>query len=177
MTDCIPKAERSVWKQERCILLPIKTDEGHEDSFCSKKPGFAFAYIFQGCPVSNFGIKVANFPMLRAIFISYILAFSQSDVAAFAHLCPLLSKLWWTWPCYMPFPQLFMPPAALLCWHTCLPLDYQEAQHPFWGIWDATHTGGTVSRVLLCNCLIPSLTEVPRRLEDVWTVISGMRSR
>lgn len=64
-----------------------------EDSFCSKKPGFALAYILQGCPVSDFRIKVANFPMLRAIFISYINAFSQSDVVAFAHLCPLPSKL------------------------------------------------------------------------------------
>lgn len=48
--------------------------------------------------------------MLRAIFISYINAFSQTDAIIFAQLCPGPNKLCWTWPCDFPLLQLFTAP-------------------------------------------------------------------
>lgn len=34
---------------------------------------------------------------------------------------------------------LFPPALDAISRQACLPLDYQEARHPFWGIWDAVH--------------------------------------
>lgn len=159
MTEWILKAERSVWKSRRCILLPMEWDQGHWRLILLWQAWVWTCIHTPGLP-GNFRIEIANFSMLRAIFISYINAFCQTDAIIFAQLCPWPNKLRWTWPCDFPLPQLFTPPPTCSADKPVVPCATRRLPVS-WDLWAACEDGLHLKKTSRC----------------VWSVIPEMRSK